>query len=175
MKKSLYKWQLAGFIFTSIAGVLLHFLFDWTSGSVLVALFSAVNESIWEHMKLMFFPMFFYALVESRYIGKEYKNFWCVKLMGIVLGVVLIPVVYYTINGIFGMTPDWMNITIFFVVAATSYFVETQLFKKGGESCKSSRIVLVTLWLVALIFVVFTFAPPQIPLFRAPVTGTYGF
>lgn len=53
MKKSIPYWQAAGFIFTAILGTLLHFLFDWTNGSVIAALFSAVNESIWEHMKLL--------------------------------------------------------------------------------------------------------------------------
>ncbi|MBE7055804.1 MAG: hypothetical protein E7392_06810, partial [Ruminococcaceae bacterium] len=64
MKKTVSRWQLAGFIFTGIAGVILHFLFDWTGGSVLVAPFSAVNESIFEHMKLLFFPMLLFAFVE---------------------------------------------------------------------------------------------------------------
>ena len=58
MKKSLNLWQLAGFIFTGVAGVLLHFLFEWTGKSIFVAPFAAVNESIWEHMKLLFVPMF---------------------------------------------------------------------------------------------------------------------
>lgn len=114
MKKLLSTWQIAGFIFTGIAGVLLHFLFDWTNQSIITAPFSAVNESIFEHMKLLFFPMFVFAFIENYYIGKGYKNFWCVKLIGILLGVVLIPVLYYAINGIFGMTPDWVNIAIFF-------------------------------------------------------------
>ena len=127
MKKLLSAWQVAGFIFTGIAGVILHFLFDWTNESIIVAPFSAVNESIFEHMKLLFFPMFVFALIESRYIGMEHKNFWCVKLIGIVLGVGLIPVLYYTIRGVFGIIPDWVNIAIFFLTAAYSYLIETKL------------------------------------------------
>lgn len=172
MKKSLIRWQIAGFIFTGIAGVLLHFLFDWSGGSIIVASFSAVNESIWEHMKLLFFPMFIFALIESRYIN---DNFWCVKLKGIVLGVVLIPVLYYFINGAFGATPDWVNIAIFFLTAAIGFLVETYLFKKDILGCKSPQRALVALWILALIFVVFTFGPPHIPLFKDPVTGGYGF
>ena len=167
MKKYLVFPQILGFIFTGIAGVILHFLYDWTNQNSFVALFSAVNESIWEHMKLLFFPMFIYALIESRYIGKEYKNFWCVKLIGIVLGLVLIPGLYYTINGAFGITPDWVNIAIFFVTAGTCYFVETKLLKRG-VNCRSPRLALIILWIIALVFVVFTFIPPSIPLFEDP-------
>lgn len=175
MKKSLSAWQICGFIFTSVAGVLLHFLFDWTNQSVLVAPFSAVNESIWEHTKLLFFPMFMFALAESRYIGKRYESFWCVKLIGIVLGVILIPVLYYTINGIFGSTPDWVNIAIFFVTAAVSYFVETKLLKQNAMDCKSPGTALLILVLMALLFMVLTFIPPHIPLFEDPITKTYGY
>lgn len=175
MKKSLSIWQITGFIFTGIAGVLLHFLFDWTHGSSIVAPFSAVNESIWEHMKLLFFPMFAFALVESRYIGGGYNSFWCVKLIGVLMGVTLIPVLYYTINGIFGRTPDWVNIGIFFVTAAGSYLLETHILKQGNSSCKSPGKALLILWVIALIFVILTFVPLHIPLFEDPITKTYGY
>lgn len=175
MKRSILKWQIAGFIFTSIAGVILHFLFNWTNQNIIVASFAAVNESVFEHMKLLFVPMFLFSLVQSRYIGREYSNFWCVKLLGIVLGVVLIPVLYYTINGIFGMTPDWVNIAIYYIAAAVVYLAETWMFRKSSIICKSPVTALAILWLIALVFVVWTFATPQIPLFKDPITGTYGY
>ncbi len=175
MKKSLQDLQFNGFVFTAVAGVLLHFLYDWTGQSIIVAPFSAVNESIWEHMKLLFFPMLVFTLIESRYIGKEYESFWCVKLIGIVVGIVLIPVLYYTINGAFGATPDWVNIVIFFVTAAVSYLVETRLLKEDNIACKHSGVAFAVLCLVAFVFVVFTFATPRIPLFKDPVTRTYGY
>lgn len=67
MKKAIANWQIAGFIFTVILGTFLHFLFNLTKGSVIAALFSAVNESIWEHMKLLYYPMVVFALVEYRF------------------------------------------------------------------------------------------------------------
>lgn len=172
MLKTITKWQIVGFVFTSVAGVLLHFLFDWSGGSIFIAPFSAVNESIWEHMKLLFFPMFLFAIVESRYAD---GNFWCVKFFGIVLGVALIPILYYFVNGAVGKTPDWVNISIFFITAAISYIVESYLFKKDAVMCESPRGALVILWIIAFIFVLFTFYPPRIPLFEDPVTGGYGF
>ena len=113
MKRLLSLWQALGFAVTGVLGVLLHFVFEWTNGSVFVAPFSAVNESIWEHTKLIFFPMFVFAIIEYMNIGGKYKNFWCVKLIGTLLGIVSILVLYYTINGIFGKTPDFVNIVIF--------------------------------------------------------------
>ena len=54
MKKRLLLWETAGFLFTAAVGALLHFSYDWSGGTVLAAAFSAVNESTWEHMKLLF-------------------------------------------------------------------------------------------------------------------------
>lgn len=174
MHKKLLLWQFVGFIFTAIAGTLLHFLYNWSNQSVFVAPFSAVNESIWEHMKLLFVPMFIFALLERQFLGDQYENFWCVKLAGIILGVSLIPVLYYTYTGISGTSKDWINIMIFFVAAAATYALETWLFKQEHAFCFSPLIALFILCLLALTFVVLTFVPPEIPLFQDPRTGSYG-
>ena len=174
MDTKLSRWQIGGFIFTCIAGVLLHFLFDWSGGSVLVAPFSAVNESIWEHMKLLFFPMFIFALLEMRYIGTKYKNFFCIKLIGIAVGTVLIPILYYTLNGMLGNLHDWVNIAIFFVCAFISYYIENRLFANNTVSCSSPKMAIWILITIAVVFIITTFFPPKIPLFKDPVTDTYG-
>ena len=173
MKRNLSLWQLVGFAFTALSGTLLHFLFDWTNNSVLVAPFSAVNESTWEHMKLLFFPMFIFALIESHFF-KEHENFWCVKLVGIITGVALIPILFYTYNGIFGKSPDCMNITIFFISAAASFIVETRLFKQNRLECKKPWLAFLLICAIGIMFIIFTFATPQIPLFKDPLSDLYG-
>ncbi len=175
MKKSLFFWQILGFAVTGVAGVILHFLFDWTNQSIVAAPFSAVNESIGEHMKLLYFPMLVFAVIENLYIGKFHKSFWCVKLIGIVLGISLIPVLYYTINGAFGLTLDFVNIVVFYVTSAIVYITETWLMKQDVIRCKSSKKALGILTLIAVVFAVLTFIPPQIPLFKDPMTDTYGY
>ena len=173
MDKRLTRLQVAGFVWTSLAGTLLHFLYDISGKNELVALFSAVNESIWEHMKLFFFPTVLFALMQNHFLGSEYKNFWCVKLIGTLLGLATIPIAYYTYTGIFGINVDWVNITIFFVAALVAYFAETRMFRKGNIPC-NPIIAIIILWLVAVMFLVFTYTPPHILLFEDPVTKTYG-
>ena len=172
MKKSNSVWQLVDFGVTSLLGTLLHFLYDWTGGNTVAALFSGVNESTWEHMKLLFFPMFIFAIIQSRFF-KEYKSFWCIKLIGILTGLVLIPVIFYTYNGVIGKSPDWINISIFFVSAAIAYFVEARLFKRNFE-CKAPRLAFAIICIIAVLFFVFTFATPRIDLFKDPIDGSYG-
>ncbi len=166
-------WQFAGFGVVSVLGTLLHFLYDLTKSPV-AALVSAVNESTWEHMKLLFFPMLLFAALQSFFAGKKYENFWCVKLGGILLGVLMIPVLFYTLGGIFGTTPDFVNIAIFFVAAAIGFLYETEQFQKGGKPCPRSKWSIAALCLIALLFFVFTFFPPKLPLFQDPVDGSFG-
>ena len=173
MKRSIGLWQLLGFGVTSFGGTLLHFLYDWLGEAVWIAPISGVNESTWEHMKLLFWPMLIFAVVES-FFFRDYKNFWCVKLRGILLGLILIPVLFYTYNGIIGKSPDWLNIVIFFISAAISYIYENRLFNAEKVCLKEQKLSVAVLILIAVLFVVFTFATPKIGIFRDPLTGTYG-
>ncbi len=175
MKKEIPYWQVVGFLFTAVVGTLLHFLFDWTERSVAAALFSAVNESIWEHLKLLFYPMLLFALAEYWNWGREVQGFWCVKLLGILLGFGLIVAVYYTYTGALGIKADWFNITLFFLVAGMSYWVEAKLFQRAFSCPVGNKLAVFLIVLLAAAFTVFTFWPPQIPLFQDPVSGTYGF
>ena len=173
MKQQSVLWQWAGFAAATFGGTILHFLYDWTGGSILVAPFSGVNESTWEHMKLLFCPLFLFAMVQ-RLFFRDQENYWCVKLLGILLGLMMIPVLFHTYNGVFGKSPDWINIAIFYISAAFIYLFEWRAFKRDQPQCRYPRLAVATICLIGVLFVVFTFAPPQIPLFQDPHTGTHG-
>ena len=172
MKREIGLWQLWGFAITSLGGTLLHFLYDWIGGAVWIAPFSGVNESTWEHMKLLFWPMFIFAIVQS-FFFKGREDFWCVKLKGTLLGLSLIPIIFYTYNGVIGKSPDWINITIFFVAAAMTYLYETRLFKSEAKACKS-KLAIAVLGIIGVLFIIFTFDTPEINIFLDPLTKTYG-
>ena len=173
MKRSIGLWELMGFAVTSLAGTLLHFLYDWLDGAAWIAPFSGVNESTWEHMKLLFWPMLAFAAVQSLFFG-ERKDFWCIKLRGTLLGLVLIPILFYTYNGVIGKSPDWLNIAIFFISAAVAYLFETRLFRAGEVGCKFPKLALSLLLVIGLLFVVFSFRTPRLGVFEDPLTGGFG-
>ena len=173
MKKAIDFWQLVGFAVTSLGGTLLHFLYDWLGETVWIAPFSGVNESTWEHMKLLFWPMFIFAIVQS-FFFKDRTDFWCVKLRGIFLGQLLIPVIFYTYNGVIGKSPDWLNITIFFLSAAIAYIYETRLFKSEKLTCKSPKSAFAALCALGILFVLFTFKTPELGIFKDPINGSFG-
>ena len=169
MKREVGIWQLWGFAVTALLGTLLHFLYDWLGGAVWVAPFSGVNESTFEHMKLLFWPMLLFAAIESAFF-RDRTDFWCVKLRGILGGLFLIPVLFYTYNGAVGKSPDWLNISIFFVTAAAVYLYEARCLRRPEGRCRPA-LALALLGLLAVLFAVFTFFPPRIGLFLDPTAG----
>ncbi|MBE6580426.1 MAG: hypothetical protein E7650_02290 [Ruminococcaceae bacterium] len=166
-------WQLMGFAVTSLGGTILHFLYEWLGKAAWIAPFSGVNESTWEHMKLLFWPMFIFALVQSLFF-KDRADFWCVKLKAVLLGLALIPTLFYTYNGVVGKSPDWLNIAIFFVCAAIAYLGEARWFREDKTACKHPKLAVAAFCSLAALFMLFTFFAPKLGIFQDPLTGAYG-
>lgn len=173
MKRTVWLWKLSGFAFTSLFGTLLHFAYEWLGEPVWCAPFSGVNESTFEHMKLLFWPIFVYAIIESIFF-KGYNSFWCVKLRATLLGLSLIPLIFYTYNGVIGRSSDFVNISIFFVAAAAVYIYENKHQEDGAADCKSPLLAFVSMCVIALLFTLFTFFTPHLAIFRDPISGAYG-
>lgn len=171
--EKLFCLQAGAFAAAAVGGTLFHFLYGWTQNSVLTAPFCAVNESTWEHMKLLFFPLFVYALLERRALENR-ADFWCVKCVGITVSLVLVPVLYYTTLGSFGSSPAYLNIAFFFLSAAACCILEYRLFLRENTLSCAEKLALTSLVLLAGIFVLFTFVTPRIPLFQDPLTLRYG-
>ena len=173
MKRSIWAWQLMGFAITSLGGTLLHFLYDLTGEAKWIAPFSGVNESTWEHMKLLFWPMLIYAIIQSFFFS-DINDFWYIKLRGIILGLGLIPIIFYTYNGAIGKSPDWVNIGIFFVSAAVAFIYENRKFNDERRAYRSNAFSITALSAVALLFIIFTFFPPSLGIFIDPTNGAIG-
>ena len=174
MKKSIVFWQVMGFIFVSVVGTIMHFVYDWSSHNVAVGMVSAINESIWEHIKLLYFPMLVFTLIENKFLKYEYKNFWISKAVGFLIGILLIPALYYTYTGAFGIKADWFNIMIFFITTAIVFFIETKIIKSSREYRVSPTVLKAFILILGALFLIFTIYTPKAPLFRDPLNGTYG-
>ncbi len=122
----------------------------------------------------MFYPMAIFSIIEYKFIGSQVPYYWSTKLTGLAISLILIPVIYYTYTGVFGVNADWFNIAIFFICAATAYFIEYTLFQKEKGININTKTAMFILVAISLIFTANTFSPPEIPLFRDPVTKLYG-
>ena len=175
MRRRLFFWEAGGFLFVAVLGTLLHFVYDWSGESAVAAAFSGVNESTWEHMKLLFFPIFFYSLVQMWFTGRNYPNFPAVRAVSTLAGLALIPTLFYTYTGILGYRIDWVNIAIFFVAALTTFILDRRLLAEGRMNTPWLQMLgLAILWALAFLFVWCTFRPVQLALWQDPITGDYG-
>ena len=173
MKRTVWLWELFGFAVTSLLGTLLHFMYDWSGEAVWIAPFSGVNESTWEHMKLLFWPMLLFTITQS-FFFKDYVGFWHIKLRSILIGLSLIPLIFYVYNGVIGKSPDWVNIAIFFISTAVAYLYGYLSFKNDSNRYEASHRPIIILCFIALLFIIFTFNTPRLGIFTDPLTGAYG-
>lgn len=171
--KRVYKNNIFGIIFVSVLGALCHFLYRWSGNSVIVGLFCPINESIWEHIKLLFFPYLLWGII-GYFCLRDVKALLLSKLCGVLEGMVFIPIFYYSYTGIFGKSIEILNILSFFISVIIAFVTEYLLIKSGILEKKSNAVAIMVFIAIALLFGLFTFAPPFIPLFRDPITFTYG-
>lgn len=175
MGKRLFLWETAGFLWTAAIGTMLHFLYDWSGGNAVAAAFSAVNESTWEHMKLLFFAILLFSVAQVCLMGRTYPNLPAVRMVSTVAGLLLIPALFYTYTGALGIQVAWANIAIFYVSAFCAFLLDFCLLCKGRLNAPWQQVAgLAILWALAFAFVWCTFRPLQFPLWQDPVTGQFG-
>jgi hypothetical protein len=175
MRKRLFYWEVAGFLWTGAAGTALHFLYDWSGGAVWAAVLGAVNESVWEHVKLLVVPVFLFTVVQLCVTGHRYPDLPAVRAVTTVAGSLAIPVLYYTYTGAFGVQYTWADILIFFLADALLFWLDFRLLRRGAMGTGWQQIAgAAVLWGLLFAFVWCTFRPPALPLFQDPVTGMYG-
>lgn len=165
-------YQIASAILVCILGTLLHFTYKFFGENIFVASFSAVNESVWEHLKLLFFPMLLTTLIGYFYIGKNAPNFLCSKTLGIIASMLFIILFFYTYTGIIGKSIVLIDIASFF---ASVILGESLAYKLMISNFKcNNTIAIIILTIILICFVVFTYLTPKIGIFRDPVTNQYG-
>lgn len=169
------KTQLIVTIVCLIMGTLLHFTYDWSGKNMIVASFSAVNESVWEHLKLAFFPMLIMSVIEYFILRDIANNFIESKAIGIFMAISFIVVTFFTYTGILGTSIIFIDILIFIVSIILGECVSYRLMKRKNESTISTKILSSLIILTLFIcFIVCTYCPPEVNLFRDPTTGLYG-
>lgn len=165
-------FEIISTIFIMISGVLLHFTFGWSNNNVLIGTFSPVNESIWEHLKLLFFPMLITTIMGYFYEEKNICNYLCAKVIGIILAIFFTVIFFYTYTGIIGRNFAIVDIGSFFIAVVLGQYVAYQKIK-STFFC-NNLIAIIILLVLYLCFLIFTFFPPHINLFKDPITGMFG-
>ena len=171
-KNPILIFEIISTIFIIILGTLLHFTFKWSNNNVLVGTFSPINESIWEHLKLIFFPMLITTIIVYFYEGKNIYSYLGSNALGIILAIFFTIIFFYTYTGIIGTNFDVVDISSFFIAVVLGQYVAYQKME-SKISCNNLMAIIILL-ILYLCFFIFTFFPPHIGLFKDPITGMFG-
>ena len=158
--------NILAFIIISVMGSLLHFVYDWSGENPIVALFSAVNESVWEHQKLLFVAAAVYSLFEYMIAGRRVYNYPIAAAIGIIAAIVSIITLFYTYSGILGYSVTFIDISLYYIGVFIFLFVRNLIIKNrffgGGTANTVGYLMIIVL---GILFAVWTFYPPKISLF----------
>lgn len=169
----LKRYTIIGTIFTIIAGIIGHFVYDLTGENFVAGLFFPVNESTWEHMKLVFFPMLVYSVFAEHKLKDESECISKAYMLGILAGTFAIPVIFYTYSGILGYNLAWLNI-LTFAVSVIIGFIVVYVTAKNCKSDKWSLLLKGLVFALIIAFMVFSYYPPDIGLFSEKICDING-
>lgn len=162
----------------SILGMFFHFLFDLVSQNVIFSLIAPVNESVWEHLKLVFFPVVIYWMISYWLLKKEYDpsiNHWIKGLCaGVFSGMFLVVFAHYGILGAFGSIGTAIDIAIFVLSIALTQLVGFNVYNVSTNQQLWFYVSLFLLLLFVVAFALFTYNPPRILFFFDESTNQYG-
>lgn len=165
--KYLKRYTVIGIFFVLITGTFAHFLYNWTGNNHIVGLFTPINESIWEHMKLLFFPMLLYSLIMILKLYRKYSCITSALCFGILMGAFLIPFFYYAYTSILGKNVFILDIGTFILSIAIAFWLSYKL----TLSCRLESYTSLLCILVCILFfcfLLFTYHPPMAAVFKDP-------
>lgn len=162
--KNYIRW---GTILVAFLGTIFHFVYKWLGENPIAGLFVPVNESTWEHMKLLFFPMLIFAAY-SKKLSDVYPCLGSATALGTLVGTFLIPVLFYTYSGILGFNIQAIDISIFYISTAIAFYI----IYKATTSCSAEphkRLLNFLIVAVFVSFIIFTIFPPDIAIFKSSI------
>lgn len=173
MNKYILKWELTGIVFVFLFGALLHFVFEWSNESRIVAAFASVNESVWEHFKQGFWPMCLYAALEFGFIRKHTNNFLSAKAVAVYVIPAVTALIFYAYTAIIGNEILIVDILIFAVAITVGQLISYKIMTVDTLPKYANYVSLVFILVLAIILILSTFYPPHLPIFLDE-TGFYG-
>jgi len=172
------RWILLGIPILFLLGSPMHFIYEWSGYSTMVGVFAPVNESVWEHLKLTFWPMLIFWLTGYSVLSKRVGislNRWLISCAAAELVCPLFVVTFfYTYTGAFGIETLIIDIFSLLLALASAQLLALHIYKYTKLKPHSLYMAAAILILLAAAFAVFTFVPPHLPLFKVSSTGSYG-
>ncbi len=164
MKLKNYIWA---FIIIGALGSIGHFFYEWTGENTIVGYFFPVNESTWEHLKLLFFPTIIFSVIEYFATKEKPHGYAPAVAVSLMVGLISIVVIFYTYSGVLGFKIEWFNIAIYYIALIIMLLTKALLLSTHFVSNKAA-LYLSLAWILsmAIMFVIFTYMPLPLGIFE---------
>lgn len=171
-------WMLIGIPILFIAASPLHFVFEWTGKNLIAGLFTSVNESPWEHLKLIFWPILIWwsigYVLFLRRTDAGFARFAVTCAVSEFVCAVFIEAFFYTYTGAFGIESLIIDIISLFLGLFFAIVLARHIYKHTKPGMFAAFIAVVVILIMAAAILYFTFEAPHLPIFMDPPTGAYG-
>lgn len=167
---------MAGIPLLFLAGTAFHFLYQLSGEVFFLGLFVPVNESVWEHLKLVLWPMTLWWAAGYVALNRAWEidapAWFAGALTALLTAQGTIALLFYFYTGAFGVESLTVDVALFFLAVVLGQAAGLRTYRRG--SGLSWFLPLLLLAALLVLFVVFTLTPPDLPLFVDPVTGVRG-
>lgn len=158
-------------------GTLFHFLFDILGENFIIGLFVPVNESVWEHCKMVVLPIILWWALYYKYIKKTNSinsdKWFTAMLISLVVAIITIPFLFYFYTGAFGVELVVVDIIILFLAILCGQSLACHYYKHTSK-CLNKYVAFAIALFIVIIFIIFTVYTPKLPIFMDSLTQTYG-
>ena len=172
MDQALFIWISIIVIF--LLGSLSHFLYDLSHENKILGLFTAVNESTWEHVKIAITPTIIWSLIDG-YIYGVNPNYFAAKLASLLIFSFFIPLVFYSYTRAAKKPILPIDIATFLVAIILAQFVFLVIVNQPAIPYWATYLSTIACFIYFGCYMTLTLMPlKQLP-FKDPITGQYGF
>lgn len=165
--------EVIGAIFIIVIGCISHFLYDWSNHNKIVAYFTAVNESTWEHLKLVIAPTFLWLVVEYHFYFDN-PNLFFARFISLILMLLIIPIIFYSYTYFTKKSILFIDISSFIISIIIGQFVFSKLININASNSLLNHIGIIGLVIIFFAYIMNTYAPQKNFLQKDPITNKYG-
>ncbi|MFQ9667545.1 DUF6512 family protein [Thomasclavelia spiroformis] len=160
-------YTLIGILVLFVVGSLFHFLYSLTGECFIIGLFVPINESIFEHTKMVVLPIFIWWFIFYLFRKKDlFVNAWFTSaLIAMISAIIVIPMLFYFYSQAFGIESLVIDILILLVSLAIGQILGLHYYRHGKGIEYHFAIFLMIV--IIILFAFFTINPPAFPIFNS--------
>ena len=159
-------------IIICIIGTLLHFTYEESNHNKVVGIFSAVNESVWEHIKIALTPTILLTMILG-YKDFVLNSFFPTFLISLLTIIILIPLLFYSYTHFTKKSILVIDVICFYITVTVSQLVYDTLLNLSYSQV-INYISFIGILVVLIFYLLLTLLPIKNDLFKDPITKKYG-